>query len=224
MKEKLSIEKQLEERKKNHKISQKLLKKIFENLVSAIIVMMYFIVANIIYINMPLEQMTVMTRTFSVIFLLVGILILEIAYRKDSGKLSILSIEILVLAIHALFIKHVITIYHFDFRIYMTASSYIFAAYYVLKAIIIYTKSRIEYMKSFSDISEIVKDEPIVKEAKKRKKNDKKDKNEKIENVEHITKNKAENNEIDINKMVEKRLKINQLTRKQFRVKKLKII
>ena len=47
-------------------------------------------------------------------------------------------------------------------------------------------------MKSFSDISEIVKDEPIVKEAKKRKKNDKKDKNEKIENVEHITKNKAE--------------------------------
>ena len=70
---------------------------------------------------------------------------------------------------HALFINHVITIYDFDFRVYLLTSSYIFAIYYVLKSIVIYTKARMKYLKSLSDVSEIVKDEPIIKEAKKRK-------------------------------------------------------
>ena len=74
-----------------------------------------------------------------------------------------------MLSLHSLSIMHIITIYKYDFRFYLLTSSYIVSIYYVLKAIIFYTKGRREYLNSLSDISEIVKkDEPVVKEAKKR--------------------------------------------------------
>ena len=56
----------------------------------------------------------------------------------------------------------------YDFRLYLLFSSYAISAYFILKSIIIYTRGRKEYEKSFSDISEIVKkDEPKKKEATK---------------------------------------------------------
>lgn len=65
---------------------------------------------------------------------------------------------------------HIITLFQYHFQFYLLTSSYVFSIYYVLKAIILYTKGRRDYWKSLSDISEIVKkEEPIKKEAKKRK-------------------------------------------------------
>ena len=63
---------------------------------------------------------------------------------------------------------HVIKLFQYDFRFYLLTSSYVFSIYYVLKAIVLYTKGRKDYYNSLSDISEIVKkEEPIKKEAKK---------------------------------------------------------
>lgn len=150
-------------------VSQEILKKIFKNLILAIVVMVYFISCNILYTQLPLEQMETITKVISGVFLLASIILFEFAYKRDSGTLTMTAIELLVLSIHALFIYHIITIYQFDFRTYLLASSFIFAIYYVLKSTVIYTRARMKYLKSLSDISEIVKDEPVIKEAKKRK-------------------------------------------------------
>ena len=97
-------------------------------------------------------------------------LFLEKSYKKDDGSLAITGIEFLFLSLHSLSIMHVITLFKYDFRFYLLTSSYLFSIYYVLKAIILYTKERKEYLNSLSDISEIVKkEEPIKREAKKRK-------------------------------------------------------
>ena len=166
--EKVILEREMAKKKVPKEVSQEILKKIFKNLILAIVVMIYFISFNILYTQLELEQMEVITKIVAGVFLLTSIIILEIAYKRESGTLTLTSIELLVLAIHALFIHHIITIYHFAFRTYLLTSSYIFAIYYVLKSISIYTRARIKYLKSFSDISEIVKDEPVKKEAKKR--------------------------------------------------------
>ncbi len=150
-------------------VSQEILKKIFKNLILAIVVMVYFISCNILYTQLPLEQMETITKVISGVFLLASIILFEFAYKRDSGTLTMTAIELLVLSIHALFIYHIITIYQFDFRTYLLASSFLFAIYYVLKSTVIYTRARMKYLKSLSDISEIVKDEPVIKEAKKRK-------------------------------------------------------
>ncbi|MCI8411152.1 MAG: hypothetical protein HFJ40_01625 [Clostridia bacterium] len=150
-------------------ISQEILKKIFKNLLKAICIMIYFVVLNLAYTKIKSERLIGDIQVFSGMFLLSGILALEKAYKKDSGEIAISAIELIFMSLHTLSIIHVINLFKYDFRTYLLTSSYIFSIYYVLKSIILYTKGRREYLKTLSDISDIVKkDEPIKKEAKKR--------------------------------------------------------
>lgn len=163
-----------EKTKKNKipkEISQEILKKIFYNLLRAIGVMIYFVILNLAYVNIKQEKLVGDIEVFAGAFLVVGIYMLESAYKKDSGEKAITAIELLVLSLHSLSIMHIITFYKYDFRFYLLTSSYVFSIYYVFKSIVMYTKGRKEYLNSLSDISEIVKkEEPIKKEAKKRNK------------------------------------------------------
>ena len=198
------LEQKMAKKKVPKQVSQEILKKIFKNLILAIVVMIYFISCNILYTQLDLEQMETITKAVSGVFLLASIISLEFAYKRDSGTLTMTAIELLVLSIHALFINHVVTIYQFDFRNYLITSSCIFVIYYALKSTVIYTRARIKYLKSLSDISEIVKDEPVVKEAKKRneepvveieeqKKVDKEEKKQKTKSVKEKKKSKDKN-------------------------------
>lgn len=160
-------------------ISQEMLKKIFSNILRAIGIMFYFIILNLAHSTMKQERLLGDIEVFASAFLVIGIYFFERAYKKDSGSIAIIGIEFLVLSLHSLSIMHVITMFRYDFRYYLLTSSYIFSIYYVLKAIILYTKEKRDYLNSLSDIPEIVKkDEPIKKEAKKR--------NEEIEEAEEI--------------------------------------
>lgn len=153
------------EEKENNKIIRK---KIFENLIIAVAIMLYFILINFSYIRIDEAIMLNGIKIVSLIILLLSIAIFEIAYHKDSGKIAIYGIEILVLAFHSLTIWHVVNKMNISFQTYILFSTYSFAIYYVLKSILIYTKEKRKYLKSLSDIHEIVSKEPIKKEAKKR--------------------------------------------------------
>lgn len=150
-------------------ISQEILKKMFKDLLKAVCIMLYFIILNLAYSTIKQERLVGDIEIFAGAFLVVGIVFLERAYKKDSGSIALTGIEFLVLSLHSLSIMHIITLFKYDFRFYLLTSSYIFSIYYVLKAILLYTKGRKAYLDSLSDISEIVKkEEPIKKEAKKR--------------------------------------------------------
>lgn len=158
----------LKEKKKN-KIPEKTLKKIFINIFFAIIVMLYFFIINIAYTGLTLDKLEEAIQLFSGIYLFVGLIFLEKAYKQDSGEKTIISMELMVVSMYSLSILHIIKKYQFDFQIYLTASSYICAIYFVLKSIIIYTRSKMEILEGISDVKEIVKKEkPIKKEATKR--------------------------------------------------------
>ena len=161
------------------------MKKIERNLSRALCIIIYFIILFFAYTRMNLDRLAQDIQVFSGAFLLLGILALEKAYKKDSGEVAITGIELLALSIHSLSIMHMITLLKYDFKSYMLISSGIVVIYYVLKVIIIYTKEKKEYLKGLSDISKIVKeDEPIKKEAKKRNKNEKeKEETEKLESA-----------------------------------------
>ena len=175
------IKKEEKKTKIPKEISQEILKKIFHNLLRAIGVMFYFILLNLAYSTIKQERLLGDIEVFAGVFLVIG-MFLEKAYKKDSGSIAITGIEFLFLSLHSLSIMHIITLFQYRFQFYLLTSSYLFSIYYVLKAIILYTKGRRDYLKSLSDISEIVKkEEPIKKEAKKRKQEEIKSKEEKIE-------------------------------------------
>ena len=165
---------------------------VFKNLLKAIGIMTYFIVLNFAYTRMNVERLMNDIEVFSGIFLVIGLVMLERAYKQDSGKMALSGIELLCLSMHSLSINHVIAFYQYDFRFYLLTSSYVFAIYYVLKSIIIYTREKRQYLKNMSDISEIVKEEPIKKEAKKRRKV--RNTKQNVEEMKESTSNKKEEN------------------------------
>ena len=148
---------------------KKYLKKIWVNISIAAILMLYFIIVNILYNKLNHESLILTLKTLSVIIMAIGIIIFEIAYKKDNGIIAITGIEILITAFHTLSILHVVQVSAFDFRIYILTSSYLFAIYFVLKSMIIYTMEKRKYLKSLSDIKNIVKNEPTRKDAKRSK-------------------------------------------------------
>ncbi len=214
------------ENKKNQKkkipkeISQEILKKIFGNLLKAVGVMIYFIVLSLAYVTMQQERLIGDIEVFAGAFLVIGIVFLEKAYKKDNGSIAITGIEFLFLSLHSLSIMHVITLLKYDFRLYLLTSSYVLSIYFVLKSIILYTKGRKDYLNSLSDISEIVKkDEPIKKEARKRGE-EKEDKLEEQKEKEEIEEKTEENLQKETNQ--EEEVKIPKKKKNKHKKKKSK--
>ena len=178
------------------------MKKIDKNLSRALCIIIYFMILFFAYTRMNLDRLAQDIQVFSGAFLVLGILALEKAYKKDSGEVAITGIELLALSMHSLSIMHMITLLKYDFKSYMLISSGIVVIYYVLKVIIIYTKDKKEYLKGLSDISKIVKeDEPIKKEAKKRNKNEKeKEETDELESTKENQSKETNNTEIKQNK------------------------
>ena len=65
---------------------------------------------------------------------------------------------------------HVTQTTNFGFTKYIFISSSVITIYYILKAILVYTKDKRNYLKNLSDIREIVDIKPTKKQAKKREK------------------------------------------------------
>lgn len=149
---------------------KKVNEKVFENIIIAVAIMLYFIIINFSYYRIEESMLHLGLKVTSMAILILSIIIFEIAYKKDSGKIAIYGIEILVLAVHALSIIQVVGITKIKFTTYILISSYIIGIYYILKASIIYTIDRKKYLESLSDIKEIVKSKPIKKKATKKNK------------------------------------------------------
>ena len=183
------------------------IKAIFFNIIKAIILILYFFAINIALKYIDEKVIYEYIKIFAIVYLLLGIIYLEKAYKNDSVPNVIFAIELFVISAHTLSIEYVINKFKFELAIYLLCSSYIFAIYYVLKSIIIYTKAKANYMKSFSDVPEIVKNEkPIVKEAKrKEEKEDIKDSKKDVEEVDE--QNGTLENKMEIEKDNKKEVK-----------------
>lgn len=144
---------------------------VYKNIAIAVVIMTYFIGINSMYYKFEKNNLLLILKVFSILILLLGIIILEIAYRKDNGKLGFNAIEVIVLAGHTLSIAHIVELQKFKFANYILTSSYIFSLYYLFKAIFTYTKEKRDYLNSLSDIKEIVTNDPVKKEATKKGEN-----------------------------------------------------
>ena len=153
--------------------NKELRKIIFENLIIAITVMIYFILINFMFGRLETLIAIKGIKIISFIVLLFCILVFELAYHKDSGKIAINGIEILFIAIYTLTTWNISLKLSISFQTYVLFGTYAFTIYYILKSMLMFTHERRKYLKSLSDIHEIVMKEPVKKEAKKRSKTEK---------------------------------------------------
>ena len=190
---KKSAKADFEDKKIPKEISQEIFKKVFKNIVIAAMIILYFFILNIAHEKMQLQRLIGDIKIFSGTFLVLGIIFIEQAYKSGDGYRAVHGIEMLVLSGHTLSAMHIISMFKYDFRVYMLTSSYIIAIYYVFKSIVIYTIGKKQYLDDFSDISEIVKDEPLKKEAKKRRNIETQNKKPKTKKNKKTTNNKKSN-------------------------------
>ena len=139
-------EKKIQSEKENE-MKNKINKEIFSNIIIAIILLAYFFIIPIIYNRFLQNKIFEYLEIPAIIFFVVGLYFLERSYKKDSGKIFLRGIEFVIISGHTLSIQYIVTKYNFDFQLYLTVSSYVFAIYYVLKSIIIYTKM-MNYLKN----------------------------------------------------------------------------
>ena len=143
---------------------------VLNNLVYASMITIYFMFFNMYAVTTESVIFTQYIKIASFIFLLLSILIFEIAYKKDNDEIALNGIEILVLSIFSLLIQYIPKVLKINENTYMFAGTYIFLIYYGIKNIVIYTCERKKELDNLSDIKEIVKDEPIKKETKRKNK------------------------------------------------------
>lgn len=173
-------------------VNEKCMKKIYLNILKAIIIIAYFFVLNLASENVSTFYLEKGIELCTMIFLIAAICIFEVAYRKDNDDLAIQGIEVLILSAYTLTSQHITKKYNFDFKTYSLVASYIFAIYFILKCIVVYTKGRKEMAENMSDIKEIVKkEEPVKKEATKKVKTTKTPKIEAEESKKETAKKKT---------------------------------
>lgn len=146
-----------QERKLPEDRKKDIYKNVFTNVITAILLTAYFFGVNLINLHMDSETFVYQINAFSIILLIASIVIFEKAYNKDDDRTAILGMEILVLALVTLFLRYVTTKYSLDYMVCLIALTLIFLMYYIIKSVVTYVKEKKEYVKSLSDIKEIVK-------------------------------------------------------------------
>ena len=151
-------------------LKKTIVKDVITNIIYLILMIIYFICFNTQVIT--LEQ-TILTRYIdisSMTFLVIAIIMFEVGYRNNKSKIFINGVEFLVLAIATLLIKHIPKTLGYTVENYIKILIYVFIAYYILKLVILYTKTKRDELKKLSDIKEIVKEEPIKRVTKRKNK------------------------------------------------------
>lgn len=153
------LEKIGEEIKKQTTISEekkkKINKRIFQNIMIAVVIVLYFIFINLGFYSLNPQTYLKDLQVFSMITIGITIIIFEIAYKKDSGKLAIYGIESLLVSICTLMTIYIGAYYNNKYSYIVNLITILFAIYYVTKCIIIYIKMRKIALKRVSDIDKI---------------------------------------------------------------------
>lgn len=172
-------------------IDEKYRKKIYWNILKAVIIIAYFFIFNYAYSSSNNNNLKTLINILTMVFLIISIYLFEKAYKKDKFTIALEGIEVFILSVYSLTTEYITKKFNFEFKIYSLVTSITYTIYFIFKSGIIYTKARKEVAQNFSDIKQIVKkDEPIKKEAKKKsEKEHEKELNKNEQKIEKVTDN-----------------------------------
>ena len=133
-----------------------IVKEVLINIGIAILMVIYLVIVLKGSINIGSENFEKDLKIMTLCILAIGIIILEVSYKKDSTKIALHGVEVLVFAGANLFLIFVNKL-HFDRLpkdiMYIGVG---IGCYYVIKSIVLAVKSVRKYKKDNSDIKEIV--------------------------------------------------------------------
>ncbi|MCL2342077.1 MAG: hypothetical protein FWC53_03375 [Firmicutes bacterium] len=159
----MSIEEEIERQYKLSSDDKKeIIKKIIINYVAAILIMVYFLLLIIGNIVLSKDVFVLGSKIADFVLLIITVVVLEIAYKKDSGRITVYGIELLFLSIFSLFIPYAFYELSENVKKYFMLAGVAAGAYYIVKSIIVYRLERSKYIKFSNDIKDIIKKDSKV--------------------------------------------------------------
>jgi len=150
-----------EEIEKQYKLlpenKKQIIKKVIMNYLMAILIMAYFLLLIIGNRMLSKDIFVLGSKIADFVLLIITVVILEIAYKKDSGRITIFGIELLAISIFSLFIPYAFYELSENIKKYFMMAGLVMAVYYIIKSVIVYKLEKRKYIKSLSDIGDIIK-------------------------------------------------------------------
>ena len=140
-------------------IENKLNKKLLENISMAIAIIVYFMSLIFGKERINATNYTNLLKTYTMCLGILSIIIFEFSYKKESVKSMYTGIEVLILSIVTMFSIYICKVQGLKYIFYLALFAYAFSIYYLIKDILIYNKTKKEYLKTLTDIEEITKKE-----------------------------------------------------------------
>ena len=140
-------------------IENKLNKKLLENISMAIAIIVYFMSLIFGKERINATNYTNLLKTYTMCLGILSIIIFEFSYKKESVKSMYTGIEVLILSIVTMFSIYICKVQELKYIFYLALFAYEFSIYYLIKDILIYNKTKKEYLKTLTDIEEITKKE-----------------------------------------------------------------
>lgn len=164
------IDEQIAKKKKIPKeVNDKINSVVFKNLIIAVAIMIIFIFILFGFINIERDVYITDLKVFSIFGITITLIIFEIAYKKDNGRLAINGIETLIISFSILSLPYILTYSIFNYTAYEVLIALLISAYYVSKSIIVLLREQKKYRNSLSDINEIIKKGNEIPEKYKNK-------------------------------------------------------
>ena len=197
----------IEETREKRKLSKEAKKKIKNRILANFFIYLsiFALIIGYIYIREKLSEQkaTYIYDICAVVILITDIVLVEVAYRKNSMKLVVTGLEICIIAIFSLFSTYIF--YKMDYIPICLGLIEGGALYYCIKIIVIYKQEKNKYLYEIGDFSDIIKKESKDEKAELKKNNRMKIAMEEREKLLKDMDNEANKGIIDNDEQVEKK-------------------
>ena len=139
---------------------RKLPQNVKENIkIAATIILAYLAAINIMYYKFEQSVFEHYMKYFALGIILITVIDIELAYRKDSKKLALIGVELLLCGILSLYIPYIYLHTTAYLRNCVMVLPAVLIIYYIFKSIIIFKQNQFKHQNNLSDVKELLKDD-----------------------------------------------------------------
>ena len=145
-----------EKRKLPQEVKENIKTNIFHSFIAAVIILAYLAAINVLYYSFEQAIFEHYMKYFALGIIVVTVIDIEIAYRKDSKKLWLIGLELLACGILSLYIPYIYlhtTTYLRNCVMLLPAALII---YYLFKSVVIFKQNQFKHRNNLSDVKELL--------------------------------------------------------------------
>ncbi len=145
-----------EKRKLPQDVKENIKTNIFHNLIAAAIILAYLAAINILYYSFEQKIFEHYMKYFALGIIIVTVIDIELAYRKDSKKLWLIGVELLACGILSLYIPYIYIHTTAYLRNCVMLLPAVLLIYYAFKSMVIFKQNQFKHRNNLSDVKELL--------------------------------------------------------------------